>query len=359
MAKNKAKKGCASLTSKPIETVRVPEPDSGRATLIVTSKDAESARTNEKAEATTSLASMKVLPTPSNADGEGGHRTPDIHSDRAPLPIDDLRTLQAHRVATIRTIGRINNATRAIVRSALGFQVGMTDKERAKINRQAEKMVTAIQKGLDIDDTHVTVAEAVTPFCLKDAAAVLPQVEFCKGLEKQMRKMARALPVWPWVEAQRGLGDLGLAIIVGEVGDLSKYGNPGKLWKRMGLSVFRGKAPSTLRSRPCKEDDMKADDWVALGYSPRRRSAIFTLGDALVKQGAEYREVYLTRKAYELDRAPDMTPMHAHRRAQRYMEKRMLRDLWREWKAADGGHSRVDNHIANAPAAADMGEAAG
>ena len=47
---------------------------------------------------------------------------------------------------------------------------------------------------------------------------------------------------------------------------------------------------------------------------------------------AEYRQVYLDRKAYELARAPEMSDIHAHKRALRYMMKRYLRNLWVAWR---------------------------
>ena len=67
----------------------------------------------------------------------------------------------------------------------------------------------------------------------------------------------------------------------------------------------------------------------------RRRSAIWTIGDSLIKQNEDgYRAVYDERKQYEKARDPEMSKMYAHRRAQRYMEKRLLRDLWRAWRDA-------------------------
>ena len=92
------------------------------------------------------------------------------------------------------------------------------------------------------------------------------------------------------------------------------------------------------------------DDWIAHGYSRVRRSRMFVIGDALIKANGEYRAVYLARKEYERQRAeaagltvaPALKIPKAranefisdgiiHRRAQRYMEKRLLRDLWQAW----------------------------
>ncbi len=174
-----------------------------------------------------------------------------------------------------------------------------------------------------------------------DAFAVLahlqPAIESRDGfhrqrleIEKRLRKLARSLPVWPFVEGINGFGDLGLAIIVGETGDLHGYANPGKVWKRMGLAPFKGSAMSSWRAG--RSGSLNAEEWTEAGYSPNRRSAMFTIGDSLLKKQNRYRELYLARKAFEQAKVPDGTKMLWHRRAQRYVEKRLLRDLWRAWR---------------------------
>ena len=155
--------------------------------------------------------------------------------------------------------------------------------------------------------------------------------------EKQMRKMAKELPVWPWVQSVRGFGELSLAGIVGEAGDLSSYLNPAKLWKRMGLAVINGE----------RQRKVSGADAIEHGYAPHRRSLVWNLGDTLIKGTirkvkedgedtgereslSEYGAIYLERKAYERPRVE--SDGHAHNRAKRYMEKRLLRDLWRAWR---------------------------
>ena len=125
----------------------------------------------------------------------------------------------------------------------------------------------------------------------------------------------------------RGFGFLGLAQIIGEAGDLANYANPAKLWRRMGLAPFGGKSPSMWR----REGGLTAGDWENIGYSPRRRSVMFVLGDSMIKASGPYRELYLGRKAQEIAKAPDLPAMAHHRRAQRYMEKRLLLELWKSW----------------------------
>lgn len=146
--------------------------------------------------------------------------------------------------------------------------------------------------------------------------------------EREMVSIAKALPVARFVEETRGFGYLGLAQIIAEAGDLNGYANPGKLWKRFGLAVYEGRAQRR------STDKAKA---IEMGFSPKRRATMFVIGDALIKSGDTYRQVYLDRKQYEAEKAPDLPKMAHHRRAQRYMEKRLLRELWKAWRATNDG----------------------
>lgn len=148
-----------------------------------------------------------------------------------------------------------------------------------------------------------------------------------KEVERQMVKLARSLPVAGWVESTRGLGLAGVAAIIGECGDLSAYSNPAKLWKRMGLAVMGD------GSRQRRVPGLEA---IEHGYAPARRAVVWNVGACMIKAGGPYREVYETRKAYEVERDPTITKGHAHNRAKRYMEKRIIRDLWRAWRDSAG-----------------------
>lgn len=168
--------------------------------------------------------------------------------------------------------------------------------------------------------------------------------------EAHLERLARTLPVWTaWAADIRGFGALSLATIVAEAGDLAEYPKKGHLWKRMGTAVIDGIRQGGLRKGAPKAD------WIAHGYDRARRARLFVIGDSLVKQGDHYRTIYLARKDYERRRAEAagltiapsakiptkraaefMSDGHVHKRAQRYMEKRLLRDLWQAWRRAEG-----------------------
>lgn len=172
------------------------------------------------------------------------------------------------------------------------------------------------------------------PLPLADARAGIKKHRLT--VERELVALAKQLPAIAFVESVHGFGALGLAQIVGEAGDLSNYANPAKLWKRMGLAVINGKSQRRVAGVGALEQ----------GYSPIRRSIIFVIGDSLLKKQNAYRELYLTRKAFEQSKVPDGSKMLWHRRAHRYAEKRLLRDLWRAWN----GQFTSANQDAVAPA---------
>lgn len=187
-------------------------------------------------------------------------------------------------------------------------------------------------------------------------AAQKPILEQKKKLEKMLEDLAKELPIYSWWIEGRGRGALGLAQIVGEAGDIGSYRSVGGLWKRFGLHVVNGQSPVPKRG-------------VKSEYSPHRRAVMFLIGDSLVKAKEKpatkpnpYREIYDDRKAKEIARnesgehaeraaaelkkktyqkntaafkafnAGKLPAMMIHLRAQRYMEKRLLRDLYNEWR---------------------------
>lgn len=156
-------------------------------------------------------------------------------------------------------------------------------------------------------------------------------------IECHMVACAKRLPIWPRVEATPGLGALSLACLVGETGDLDNYPTHSKLWKRLGLAVIDGQCQQRLGGA----------DAIRQGYSPGRRSLVWKIGSNMLrlqsahasnsrrrlpKPAGPFRLGYDARKAYEL--ANGLPQAHAHNRAKRYMEKKLVRNIWRAWREA-------------------------
>lgn len=234
----------------------------------------------------------------------------------------------------------------AFLRTSLGWSKALPDVERTKIAKQAMALVSigeAETKGKPVDTDEPAYAEW-SNIIAASLSARSPFDAIEKRAVKQMGGLAKSLPVYEWAEPVRGLGDVSLAIIVAEAGDLANYSTHSKLWKRMGVAVMGDVRQGGLAKNASK------DDWIAHGYNRQRRSRLWNIGDTLIKAQVrkvlddngedagertsigDYGAAYLSRKAYELARDPEMQPMKAHRRAQRYMEKKLLRALWRAWR---------------------------
>ena len=186
--------------------------------------------------------------------------------------------------------------------------------------KEANKLFSALKKG---EAAFVHVA-ATQPFF--DARE--PLLEARGRFEKMLIDLSKKLPAASFVDKVKGFGHLGLAGIVGEVGDFMAYEKElDGIYKRAGLAVIDGE-----RQRKHSNAEMA----LVHGYNPSRHSVFWTIGDSLLKsQGKDesagpYRVIYDKRKEYERGRVE--TDGHAHNRAMRYMTKRLVRDLYNEWK---------------------------
>jgi hypothetical protein len=169
--------------------------------------------------------------------------------------------------------------------------------------------------------------------------------------EPALERMAHDLPVWKFALTTPGFSALSLAGIVAEAGEpLGHYRTVAGLWKPMGLAVIDGE-----RQRKCKDEEKAKRH----GYAPQRRSLMWVVGDCIIK--AQIRsdkdedgerigstaigplgELYLQHKAYQAGRDPEMRPITAHLRAKRYVEKRLLRQLWQAWREVERGDQKND-----------------
>lgn len=300
-----------------------------------------------------------VRPSPANREGGPSACAADAASLFLPVPRETLcvqiRYWHRRRCFAMEQRKRADLALGSFLRVQLGWSLSLPAADRERIKEQAaalialgEREAKAVAKGkqpgpvdepayLEWRDVILAAIQSRQPFSDIEARSL-----------KEMERLAKSLPAWAWGEAVRGFGAASLAVIVGEAGDLSAYASHSKLWKRMGLAVIGGTRQGGLLKTASKEA------WIAHGYSRVRRSRMWNIGACLVKSGEHYRQVYLHRKDYERANAEAaglivapaakipakrqaefMSDGHIHRRAQRYTEKRLLRDLWRAWRAAN------------------------
>jgi hypothetical protein len=257
---------------------------------------------------------------------------------------------------------RSENALGAFLRQMLGWRASLPEKERNKIKRQAAAILAG--KG---DSPWTALIEAT-----REGRKASDTLEAAH--KKSMERLAAQLPVWKtFGEDIRGFGAISLAVIIAEAGDLDDYPSHAKLWKRMGLAVIDGAKQGTVPKGLSREATKEA--WIARRYSPVRRSHIFMIGESLVKAQVRqvrdtdnndtgervalgpYGEAYLRRKEHtqrthpewwcDKDGKPKLDPDtgrpisdHGNYDAQRYIEKRLLRDLWKAWRRAGGPVSK-------------------
>ena len=261
--------------------------------------------------------------------------------------------LQRERSAIIKMRNKTNNQIWAYIARAMGYSTEETEAERKKkfdiaakiqkiivMNAATEKKMVEQNKVLPLKDLpkgYEFVKPVVEMLVLATNGSLAALEERKDAIEKAMAEQAKTLPVADWWQSHKGMAIGGLAKIVGEAGDIMDYENPAKLWKRFGVAVLAGVAQGKLPAGTAKET------WIEHGYCKRRRSELWQIGDVLIKlRTPKYRDIYDERKAYETDRlikelkkeGKDETKLKAiipHRRAQRYMEKALLKDLFNQW----------------------------
>lgn len=236
---------------------------------------------------------------------------------------------------------RVDRSMEAFVRcNAFGFDTQAEAKEIERISKATLDLLKKIRSGK-------TPKEFVwlEPIVQASDASSAPWAAVRVDCEKKMRKLAGELPCVEVVEKTLGFGALGLAQLIGEIGNLDNFGTVSKVWKRMGFAPFKGYAASSLKS---KRDgvQMSNEDWTALGYSPKRYAIAFSIADSMFRHQIEsaaksettygkpvgvYGEVYVKRRHRTAETHPDWSKGHAHSDALRVMMKALLRDIYITW----------------------------
>lgn len=278
-----------------------------------------------------------------------GRRRPDTHCVSAtPTPSDEDRPRSDNQKtsALIGTIVEQHRRRWDLIRARQRLELQaqavcrrLNDGDKAK----AAKLWAAVKK----DPAHELRAW-LGPWLM----AMEPLLDEQGKTEKYLAKLVKRLPVYEWVKDVSGLGDVSFSAIVGEcAAPVGEYKSPSAVWKRMGLAVIGGERQRRVAGEAAIEH----------GYNAERRAIMWNIGNGLIKaqvrqvkdvEGGdtgervtlgEYGALYLERKAHEVPRVE--TAAHAHSRAKRYMEKRLLRNLWRAWRAIE-----PPTPIARAPA---------
>jgi hypothetical protein len=222
-----------------------------------------------------------------------------------PDPIDDklgrlcseIQRVQRDRVFVNQSAIKIYNNMLALVARNLGYHSGMDEAGRDAFYRQAEKVVKDIKDGKKV--AHPA-ADLVATILVASEAFDKKKAEY----DRVLSSMAKGLPAAHWVgehdSNQRGFGLLSLGIVAGEAGDLRLYAGPYKLYRRLACApwTFDGRTLMGSTWKGGKEGRLPASEWEDYGYSPRRRSVAFLIGQNLKMQNkGPYRAKYDEAKA--------------------------------------------------------------
>ena len=239
-----------------------------------------------------------------------------------------LQSLQRQRSIVLKSRNMQANRLQAIVAGTLGYSSSMEEKDRQKKFKEATEIIEQVRND--------SVAHPLKSVILTTLVGIDAFESIKAALEVQMKSIAKGLPAASWVNApqQRGFGLLFLAIVVGETGDLANYANPGKVWRRLGCAphTFEAKTLMGATWRSGKEGKLPASEWEEFGYSPRRRSIAYLIGDGIVKQNKSvYRARYDETKARIKELHPDYSDLRCHRHGMLLATKLLLKNLWMTW----------------------------
>lgn len=285
--------------------------------------------------------------------------------------IERLQKLMGRLFAFIKFKNAYMNRTAALVARTTGYTAQLDADARAKLFEQARKIVDAAAKKGDYSSAPADVVADLEVLLV----SIDPILTRIKKIEEEMEYYATMLPIHPWQKTINGFGELGLAVIIGCVGDPGKYRSKHAFKKRLGISPFTNVDGHTYacstwaRIKGLSKDEWVDDDEVGYkgpGYSSRRRSALYAYVQVplfFAKGKNRYGDLYTRYKHRQFERnargdfactaeklvasarrngvAPNaenlagrLTAGHIDNRARRYMTQKLLCDLWNAWRRA-------------------------
>ena len=240
--------------------------------------------------------------------------------------LDSIRRCYRGRQDYTRAAQRIENQMFGICMRVCNDPPGVKTFDQLK--KEAGELLRDVLKKAQDDDSATVIA--TRSYLTHLNATRLDLIKEAGEWERKLAAETETLPAYGWVKETPGAGLWGFGAIIAEAGDLNNYPTVRHLWKRMGLAVIDGRA-----QRKCTDKELAS----LHGYSPRRRSLMYTLGGPFVKQTGKrkntrrspYRDIYEQRRATLAARGQEKGLDH---HSQRYLEKCYLRDLFWKWREA-------------------------
>jgi hypothetical protein len=280
--------------------------------------------------------------------------------------VNEIMKLHRLRLGIIRAQTKLVLQGQAVLRLQTQSDADfVSDEAKKKARKRTEDLYRAVRA----DKSHPLYAD-IEHFVDACSTFDAPRNAF----EKSMIKLAKQLPVYSWVKNVKGFGDISFATLVGECGDIGTYKSVSAVWKRLGLAVSN----ETGRRQGNPGPGATADDWIKEGYNKQRRSVSYVAREHVIggmgkwrpDMGEDvwanpnltyYQQVYADRARYEAarscyhkkkdgspkfdengeiiriacsDKGRESYSAHAAMRAHRYVEKRLLKHLYLEWRRA-------------------------
>lgn len=276
---------------------------------------------------------------------------------------------QVERKFSIQMEAAIVQRISARVVRAIGLDHEATEVSRKAAWTRAERIVRRALQGAEQEESDRDIAAVLAGNLAMSSVALKPVSAFRDQVEARMRAKAELLPAFALTQRTPGFKAIGLAVIVGEAGDLSNYATVRKLWRRLGLGMAPGHEAHAYST--WKRIGLPTGEWdtpefpgqpLRAGYSPKRLGQIYgvvTVPLVMMKAKNRYGEIYAARRAHtaithptgtitECNADPNRwTPGHSHADAQRVMTKALISDLWSEWRGSAFG-LKADDAVAPA-----------
>lgn len=313
---------------------------------------------------TESAGKITRAPNAGNEGGAGGEAT--VPEAQASVPVADiiaaLVAKQHDRRVLISQISRADRATESLIVNCLSDEQ-LPKGKRKKAYEAAKKIRLAIERGNNA--SAMMVSGDIQQLVM---AARSSRDQFDRLLEirlEEMEALAKQLPIYARVKDIRGFGPRGLAVIVGEAGDIGRFATDAKFRKYLCMAFVTDDEGETRRQGNWGKG-ASAETKKAHVYNPTRRAQIWQFLDfAFVRAQARlsgkdentgevierpvafgpWGEMFLRKRAEYVERGFDcdrelavaegkkkVPPSRATRAARRYVGGKFLRHLWRQWQ---------------------------
>ncbi len=191
---------------------------------------------------------------------------------------------------------------------------------------------------------------------------------------KIMVNTGAEVPVWPWITSIKGLGAGSQAAkILALIDDIGRYDGIAKLWRYSGYGLYNYYTDGSKVQAPVKGKQSQGsaeertlvevatepkDGWqldtvrdrgvpgYVLPFNKTLKASLYVMADLFVKaQTPYYTDIYYAEKARQRALHPEkivkngttmFNDAHIDNRGRRKMIKEFLKDLWVQWRLAEG-----------------------